>query len=161
MHLYIAFTSLLILVSVRIVGVSFSEKRLPQILELVRTPRVLKSSKAHRATKLFVLLWCGIFIYCWLNEIELARNEQQLARGFFAITAVNFGTVLNALLAAKFNIYFRSEGGTILEQNSLYSKKINIFPGFSSSLDISITLCSVMLFLAIMLTMAVPFISLG
>lgn len=100
---------------------------------------MLKSSKAHRATKLFVLLWCGIFIYCWLNEIELARNEQQLARGFFAITAVNFGTVLNALLAAKFNIYFRSEGGTILEQNSLYSKKINIFPGFSSSLDISIT----------------------
>lgn len=32
MHLYIAFTSLLILVSVRIVGVSFSEKRLPQII---------------------------------------------------------------------------------------------------------------------------------
>lgn len=161
MHLYIAFTSLLILVSVRIVGVSFSEKRLPQMLELVRTPLVLKSSKAHRAAKLFVLLWCGIFIYCWLNEIELARNEQQLIRGFFAITAVNFGTVLNALLAAKFNIYFRNEGDTILEQNSLYSKKINIFPGFSSSLDISITLCSVMLFLAILLIIAVPFISLG
>lgn len=60
MHIYIALSSLIILVSVRIVGVSFSEKRFPQILELVRTPLVLKSSKAHRAVKLFVLLWFGI-----------------------------------------------------------------------------------------------------
>jgi hypothetical protein len=141
--------------------VSFSEKRLPQILELVRTPLVLKSSKAHRAVKLFVLLWFGIFIYSWLKEIELARNDQQLIRGFFAITAFNFGTVLHALLAAKFNIYFRNEGDTISEQNHLYSKKINIFPRFTNPLDTVITLCSVMLILAIMLTIAVSLIPLG
>jgi len=108
-----------------------------------------------------VICWLGIFLFAWLREIKIASDEQQLIRGFFAITALNFGAVLNALLVAKFNICFRSEGDTILEQNRLYSKKINIFPGFSSSLDIGITLCSVMLFLAIMLTIAVPFISLG
>lgn len=130
MHLYIAFTSLLILISVRIVGVSFSKKRLPQILELVRTPLVLKSSKAHRATKLFVLLWCGIFIYCWLNEIELARNEQQLIRGFFAITAVKFGAVLNALLAAKL-IYISEMRVTRFWSRTVSTpKKSTYFRGF-------------------------------
>lgn len=161
MHLYIALSSLLILVSVRIVGVSFSEKRLPQILELVRTPLVLKSSKAHRAAKTFVVCWLGIFLFAWLREIKIASDEQQLIRGFFAITALNFGTMLHALLAAKFNIYFRNEGDTVSEQNRLYFKKINIFPGFTKPLDTVITFCSGLLFLAIMFTIAVPLISLG
>jgi hypothetical protein len=76
MHLYIALSSLLILVLVRIVGVSFSQKQLPQILDLVRTPLVLKSSKAHRAAKIFVLCWLGIFLFAWLREIKLASDEQ-------------------------------------------------------------------------------------
>jgi len=158
---YIAFSSLVILASARAVGVSVHCRRLPRPLELLRTPPILKGNKALRAAKTFVICWLGIFLFAWLREIKIASDEQQLIRGFFAITALNFGAVLNALLVAKFNICFRSEGDTILEQNRLYSKKINIFPGFSSSLDIGITLCSVMLFLAIMLTIAVPFISLG
>lgn len=158
---YIAFSSLVILASARAVGVSVHCRRLPRPLELLRTPPILKGNKALRAAKAFVICWLGIFLFAWLREIKISSDEQQLIRGFLAITALNFGAVLNALLVAKFNIYFRNEGGTILERNRLYSRKISIFPGFSNSLDISITLCSVMLFSAIMLTIAVPFLSLG
>jgi len=108
-----------------------------------------------------VICWLGIFIFAWLREIKIASDEQQLIRGFFAITALNFGAVLNALLAAKFNIYFRSESDTISEQNRLYYKKINLFPGFAKPLDTAITFCCGMMLLAIMFTIAVPLIPLG
>ncbi|MNJ63358.1 hypothetical protein D3C77_592530 [compost metagenome] len=111
--------------------------------------------------KIFVLCWLGIFIFAWLRDIKLASDEQRLIRGFFAITAFNFAVLLNALLSAKFNIYFRGEGDSISEQNSLYFKTTNVFPGFARPLDTLITLCSVMMVLAITLAMAAPLVSIG
>lgn len=157
-YLYLGLSSLMILFSGRVVGVSIESRRLPSVMEVVRTPPQLQGMKALRAAKIFVLCWLGLFSFAWLSGVKLASDEQQLIRGFFVITAFNLGVVLNTLLAAKFNIKFRSEADAISEQNRFYLDKMDLLPGFRQPLDALITVCSAMLMLAILVALAVTII---
>jgi len=81
-----------------------------------------------------------------------------MIRGFFGITVLNLGVVLNTLLAVKFNINFRDKADKVLDQNHLYLDKVDLFPGFKQPLDAFISVCSAMLTLAILFALAVTII---
>lgn len=158
LYFYVALSSFSVLISGRVVGVSVHSRRLPRLMEILRTPPQLKHLKAIRAARLFVWCWIGLFFFAWLRGVTLASDERQMIRGFFGITVLNLGVVLNTLLAVKFNLNFRDKADKVLDQNHLYLDKVDLFPGFKQPLDAFISVCSAMLTLAILVALAVTII---
>lgn len=51
-------------------------------------------------------------------------------RGVLGITAFHVGCIGQTLRTIMFNVYFRPDGVTTNEENKLYFRKFEIFPGF-------------------------------